>query len=105
MEVLGETGLDCALSGVFEHQAGHLVVFGQYFVLGERLHGLAAAFAGLDLEFALGTGPNDEVLQEPPRGDAGLEFGIGRGIGMATDIAGGLNEFVQRDRLDHGTYS
>ena len=77
-----------ALAGIFEHQAGHLVVFGQYFVLGQRQHGPAAAFAGLDLEFALGTGANDQVLQEPARSDAGLELGIGRWIGMTRTLRG-----------------
>ncbi len=77
VEVLGKAGLDCGLGGVFEHQAGHFVVFGQNFVLGQRQHGLAAAFAGLDLEFAFGTGANDEILQQPARSDAGLELGIG----------------------------
>jgi hypothetical protein len=81
------------------------VVLGQHLVVGERQHRLAAALAGLDLELALGAGPDDEVLQQPAGGNAGLELGIGGGVGMTADIAGGLNELVQRDRLDHGTYS
>lgn len=105
MEVFGKAGLLPNFGSVFEHQAGHLVVLGQDLIVCQRQHRLAAAFAGLDLELALGTGANDEILQQAACCNAGLELGVRRWIGMAPDIAGGLNELVQRDRLDHGTYS
>jgi hypothetical protein len=75
------------------------------FVRDKLEHRAAAALAGLNLEFALGGWPHDEILQKAARGDAGLEFGVGRGIAVATDIAGRLNELAQRDRLDHGIVS
>ena len=46
-----------------------------------------------------------EVLQEAERGDARCEFSIGCGVGMLANIAGGLDELVQRNRSDHGTHS
>src|SRR5690606_37969683 len=82
--------------------AGHLMAAWQDLVIDKREHRAAAALASLDFESALGGRPHDQILQQAVRGDAGLEFGIRCSIGMAADIAGRLNELVQRDRLDHG---
>ena len=81
------------------------MVAGKDLVLGERQQGLAAAFTGLNLELAACSGLDDEVLQQAVRGNASLQLGIGIGIAMAADIARGLHQLAQRDRLDHGTYS
>ena len=105
MEVLREAGLDGHLVGILDHQAGDGMVARERLVRGKLEHRAAAALAGLDLEFALGGWPHDEILQKAVRGDAGLELGIGGSIAMPADIAGRLNELVEGDRLDHGLVS
>lgn len=105
MEVLGEAGLDCRLIAVFKHKAGDFVIAGEDLFVCEREHGAAAALAGFDLELALGSRSDDEVLQQTMRSNAGLKLGICCRITVAADIAGRLDEFVQRDRFDHGTHS
>jgi hypothetical protein len=72
VEVLRKAGLDRGFSTVFEHEAGDFVIAGEDLFVRERQHRAAATLAGFDLELALGRGPDDEVLQQPMGGNAGL---------------------------------
>jgi hypothetical protein len=81
----------------------HFVITREDLVVRERQHRAAATLAGFDLELALCGRPDDEVCSSL-MGDAGLKLTICCRI-ATTNIAGRLNEFVQRDRLDHGTHS
>jgi hypothetical protein len=105
MEVLREASFDGGFRAVLEYEARDLMVAGEQLFFGEREHRATAAFAGFDLKFALRGGPDDEVLQQAAGCNAGLQLSIGCRIAVTADIAGRLNELVQRDRLDHGTHS
>lgn len=88
VEVFSKAGLDRSFGRVFEDEAGHLMVAGKHLAIGERKHRPAAAFTGFDLKLALGSRPDDEILEQTQRGDAGLKLGIGCGIGMLANITG-----------------
>src|SRR5690606_13583704 len=106
MEVLHHAGLDRVTGRVVvDDEAEYFVIARQDLVVDQRRHRPAAALAGLDLELAPGGRAHDEILQEAARGNAGLELGVRGVIAAAPDIAGRWDELVQRDRLDHGTYS
>ncbi|MCI1755215.1 MAG: hypothetical protein LKM31_05035 [Sphingobium sp.] len=116
MEVFGEAGLDCDFRTVLEHEAGDFVIAAGLF-FGERQHRAAAALAGFDLELALGRRPTMRFCSRAamPWAAAMLALssaspaspGIGRSNRSKRDggHCGGLDELVQRDRLDHGTHS
>jgi hypothetical protein len=105
VEVLGQARLVAALARGLEYQAGHFVIARQQLLVGEGLHGPATAATGIDLEPTLGGWSHDQVLQQAMGRDAGFQFDIGCRIGMTTDIARGLDEFAERDCLEHGTCS
>lgn len=105
VKVLRKAGLDRSFGAVLEHEASHFMIAGEDLFIRERQHCAAAALAGFDLELALRGRPDNEILQQPMGSDAGLELGIGGWIAVTADIAGRLDELVQRDRLDHGTHS
>ena len=99
-DVLGERDLLCVdLAG--QDLAGHGAVGIDGPVLGQRLQGLEAASAGDDGVAPVAVLADDEVLQEPERGDRGLELGVGLGAGRRpADVPGGGEEPVQRDLAD-----
>ena len=105
VEALGEARLGGSLAVGTEHEARDLVIAGQHFVFGKREHGPAAAFAGLDLELALGPGTHHKVLQEPMCGNASLELSIGGWIAMTADVARRGYKFVEGYRLKHRLHS
>ena len=95
MEVFCKAGFGCHRIGSIEHQAGDLVVAGQYFVIDKGKHGTAATLTRFDFKPAFGRDANDKVLQETVRGNAGLEFGISLRITMPANIARRGNELVE----------
>jgi len=105
MEVFGQARFDRDFRIVLKHEAGNLVALRQDFLFGKCQQGAPAALSGFDLEFATSRRPNDEVLQQPMGGNARFQFGICGGITVTADVARGLDQLGQRDRLDHGTYS
>ena len=95
--IFREAGLDRGFGAVFEQETRDFVITREDLVVRERKHRAAAALAGFDLELALCGRPDNEVLQQPMGCDAGLELGICCRITVTADIAGRLNELVQRD--------
>ena len=99
-DVLGERDLfGVDLAG--QDLAGHGAVRVDGPVLGQRLQGLEAASAGDDGVASVAVLADDEVLEEPERGDRGLELGVGLGAGRRpADVPGSGEEPVQRDLAD-----
>ena len=104
-EVLRKAGLDRGFSTVLDHEASNFAITGEDLFVRKGKHRAAAALAGFNLELALGSGFDDEVLQQTVCSNARSEFGICSRIAVTTDITGRLNELVQRNRFDHGTHS
>ncbi len=105
MEVLGETGLDRSFGAVLEDQTGDVVIASEDLFVYQREHRAPTPLTGFGLKLPLGSGSYDQILQQAAGCDASLEFGICCWVTVTADIAGRLDELVQRDRLDHGTHS
>ena len=105
MEVFGQARFDCEFRIVFKNEASNLVALRQDFLFGKRQQGAPATLSSFNLEFATSRRPDDEVLQQPMGCNARFQFGICSWITVTADVARGLDQLGQRDRLDHGTYS
>ena len=93
---------------VADHAAGHGVIGRQHALAGQVDEGGQAAAAGdhgvADIAAGAGfDGAGDEILQQPMRGDRGLELGerglAGRGL---ADVGRRQLQLVERDGLDDG---
>ena len=105
VEVFRKAGLDCGFGTVFEHKAGNLMVAGEDLLVRECQHRASPPLTRFHLELALGSGSDDEVLQQAMSANARCKFSVCTRIAVTTDISGRLNELIQRDRFDHGTHS
>ena len=105
MEVLGKAGLDCALGAVFEHQAGHFVVLGQKLVFGQRQHRRRRRSPASTSNLPLAAGRTMRFCSSPRAAMLALSSASAAGSAWRRTLRGRLNELVQRDRLDHRTYS